>query len=136
MKCYSAPCCPALAATTLVWPMHTRRTYSSFTEKLSNPSNKLQSYVSRSSDPYLNLSIEDHILRKSPPDSTVLFLYVNRPCVVIGRNQNPWTEVNLSILNAATGMKDLKDTEPPGIGVVDLVRRRSGGNAGSLHLHR
>lgn len=103
------------------------RTYTSFTEHLSNPANKLQSYVSRSSDPYLNLSIEDHILRKSPPDSTVLFLYVNRPCVVIGRNQNPWTEVNLSILNAATGTGDLKETEPPGIGAVDIVRRRSGG---------
>ncbi|KAF3007866.1 Biotin/lipoate A/B protein ligase [Curvularia kusanoi] len=106
---------------------HARRAYSSFTENLSNPANKLQSYISRSSDPYLNLSIEDHILRKSPPDSTVLFLYVNRPCVVIGRNQNPWSEVNLGILNAAGGVKELKDTEPPGIGAVDLVRRRSGG---------
>lgn len=106
---------------------HARRAYTSFTENLSNPANKLQSYISSSSDPYLNLSIEDHILRKSPPDSTVLFLYVNRPCVVIGRNQNPWSEVNLGILNAATGTKELKDTEAPGIGAVDLVRRRSGG---------
>ncbi|KAI4940506.1 hypothetical protein J4E86_010886 [Alternaria arbusti] len=108
-------------------PQQTVRTYSSFTEKLADPANKLQSYVSRSSDPYLNLSIEDHILRKSPADSTVLFLYVNRPCVVIGRNQNPWTEVNLDILNAARGPHDAKDSEPPGIGTVDLVRRRSGG---------
>jgi lipoate-protein ligase A len=52
---------------------------------------------------------------------------VNRPCVVIGRNQNPWTEVNLGILNAARGTHDAKDSEPPGIGTVDLVRRRSGG---------
>jgi lipoate-protein ligase A len=103
------------------------RNYSSFTEKLADPANKLQSYVSRSSDPYLNLSIEDHILRKSPADSTVLFLYVNRPCVVIGRNQNPWTEVNLGILNAARETHGAKDSEPPGIGAVDLVRRRSGG---------
>ncbi len=103
------------------------RNYSSFTEKLADPANKLQSYVSRSGDPYLNLSIEDHILRKSPADSTVLFLYVNRPCVVIGRNQNPWTEVNLGILDAARGAHDAKDSEPPAIGTVDLVRRRSGG---------
>jgi lipoate-protein ligase A len=103
------------------------RNYSSFTEKLADPANTLQSYISSSSDPYLNLSIEDHILRKSPADSTILFLYVNRPCVVIGRNQNPWTEVNLGILNAARGKHDLKDSEPPGIGTVDLVRRRSGG---------
>lgn len=103
------------------------RSCSSFTEKLADPTNKLQSYVSCSDDPYLNLSIEDHILRKSPADSTILFLYVNRPCVVIGRNQNPWTEVNLGILNAARGTHDAKDSEPPGIGTVDLVRRRSGG---------
>ncbi|KAJ4994212.1 lipoate-protein ligase a [Stagonosporopsis vannaccii] len=114
-------------APSLQWSLHARRTYSSFTENLSNPSNKLQSYVSRSNDPYLNLSIEDHILRKSPPDSTILFLYVNRPCVVIGRNQNPWSEVNLGILDAATSTTELKDTEPPGIGAVDIVRRRSGG---------
>jgi lipoate-protein ligase A len=104
-----------------------RRNYSSFTERLADPAHKLQSYVSSSSDPYLNLSVEDHILRKSPADSTILFLYVNRPCVVIGRNQNPWTEVNLGILNAARGAHDPKDSESPGIGTVDLVRRRSGG---------
>jgi lipoate-protein ligase A len=104
-----------------------RCSYSTFTDSLANPANKLQSYLSTSSDPYLNLSIEDHILRKSPPDSTVLFLYVNRPCVVIGRNQNPWSEVNLGILHAARATRDPKDSEPPGIGTVDLVRRRSGG---------
>jgi lipoate-protein ligase A len=126
-QCRSASRRPVSTATTSAWRTHARRPYSLFTENLSNPAHKLQSYVSRSSDPYLNLSIEDHILRKSPPDSTVLFLYVNRPCVVIGRNQNPWTEVNLGILNAATDSKELKDTEPPGIGAVDIVRRRSGG---------
>jgi lipoate-protein ligase A len=103
------------------------RGFASFTETLSDPSNKLQSYLSTSNDPFLNLSIEDHILRKSPPDSTVLFLYVNRPCVVIGRNQNPWTEVNLGILDAARHHANDIETEPPGIGAVDLVRRRSGG---------
>jgi lipoate-protein ligase A len=103
------------------------RSFASFTDTLSDPKNKLQSYLSTSSDPYLNLSIEDHILRKSPPDSTVLFLYVNRPCVVIGRNQNPWTEVNLGILDAARHRTGDVETEPPGIGAVDLVRRRSGG---------
>jgi lipoate-protein ligase A len=105
-----------------------RRALSSFSEKLADPANKVQSYISRSRDPYLNLSIEDHMLRTSPPDSTVLFLYTNRPCVVIGRNQNPWTEVNLGILHAARdGKQAPKDTEPPAIGDVDLVRRRSGG---------
>lgn len=105
-----------------------RRACMSFAEQLSNPANRVQSYISRSSDPFVNLSIEDYILRTSAPDSTILFLYTNRPCVVIGRNQNPWSEVNLRILQAAKrpGHK-LKDTEPPAIGDVDLVRRRSGG---------
>jgi lipoate-protein ligase A len=106
-----------------------RRAFSSFSETLASPTNLVQSYVSRSSDPYLNLAIEDHILKTSPPNSAVLFLYTNRPCVVIGRNQNPWHEVNLGILNAATQAKGPRprDTEPPGIGDVQLVRRRSGG---------
>ncbi|KAF1942378.1 hypothetical protein EJ02DRAFT_345734 [Clathrospora elynae] len=117
----------AFAARRSFLPRSAGRSYSSFTEKLADAANKLQSYISSSNDPYLNLSIEDHILRKSPADSTVLFLYVNRPCVVIGRNQNPWTEVNLGILNAAYGTHKRKDSEPPGVGTVDLVRRRSGG---------
>ncbi|KAF2204725.1 hypothetical protein GQ43DRAFT_468850 [Delitschia confertaspora ATCC 74209] len=103
-----------------------RRTFSSFSETLADQANKVQRYISHSNDPYLNLTIEDHILRNSPPDAAVLFLYTNRPCVVIGRNQNPWLEVNLSILNPAK-TQQAKDTEPPAIGSVDLVRRRSGG---------
>ncbi|KAJ4294566.1 hypothetical protein N0V90_008257 [Kalmusia sp. IMI 367209] len=107
-----------------------RRAYSSFAETLANPANRVQSYLSRSRDPFVNLSIEDYILRASPPDSTVLFLYTNRPCVVIGRNQNPWSEVNLGILQAGTCQGTAaKDTEPPAIGDVELVRRRSGGGA-------
>ncbi|KAH6662734.1 hypothetical protein B0J14DRAFT_285293 [Halenospora varia] len=80
----------------------------------SNPAKKTQIYLSRSKDPYLNLSIEHYLLQKSPPESTILFLYTNRPSVILGRNQNPWTEVNLQLLRASP----LKP---------DLVRRRSGG---------
>ncbi|KAK3490500.1 uncharacterized protein B0T23DRAFT_163163 [Neurospora hispaniola] len=74
---------------------------------------KVQVYQSTSKDPYLNLSIEHHLLQHSHPDSYVLFLYINDPCVVIGRNQNPWLEVNLPALQEAEDIK--------------LVRRRSGG---------
>ncbi|CAD0089462.1 unnamed protein product, partial [Aureobasidium mustum] len=90
----------------------------------------VQSYISRSSDPYINLSIEHYLLQKSHPDSSILFLYVNRPSVIIGRNQNPWLEVNLGLLNAAqtdAGSPSRIENEPPGLGDVDLVRRRSGG---------
>ncbi|KAJ9663945.1 hypothetical protein H2201_005427 [Coniosporium apollinis] len=102
------------------------RRYSTWTEAVANPQNKVQSYISRSRDPYLNLSLEHHLLQKSSPDSTILFLYTNRPCVVIGRNQNPWLEVNLALLQAAKDSPG-KPTEPPALGSVDLVRRRSGG---------
>jgi lipoate---protein ligase len=83
---------------------------------------KTQVYISRTLDPYLNLSIEHFLLQKSTPGSTILFLYTNRPCIVIGRNQNPWVEVNLDLLN----------NRPKGLGTPDfksisLVRRRSGG---------
>ncbi|KXT04223.1 hypothetical protein AC578_83 [Pseudocercospora eumusae] len=103
-------------------PLATTRCLSqSALHRLSRP---LQTYISASRDPYLNLSIEHHLLQKSPPDSAVLFLYVNRPSIIIGRNQNPWLEVNLPLLQA--GRQGLP-TEPSGIGAVDLVRRRSGG---------
>ncbi|KAI9852859.1 MAG: Biotin/lipoate A/B protein ligase [Thelocarpon superellum] len=97
----------------------------SIAERCARPASQWQVYISRSTDPYLNLSIEHYLLQKTPPASTVLFLYTNRPCVVIGRNQNPWVEVNLPLLNA--GSARAVDTEPGGIGKVLLVRRRSGG---------
>ena len=102
------------------------RAFSLWAEKLADPANKVQSYISRNTNPYLNLSIEEHILRTSPADSHVLFLYVNRPCVVIGRNQNPWLEVNLALLDGETRTTDAASAA---VGNVDLVRRRSGGGA-------
>lgn len=93
-----------------------RRFYTSdvFRSRLETP---VQQYVSSSTDPYLNLSIEHHLLQQSSVDSVILFLYVNHPSVVIGRNQNPWYEVNLPLLSARSS----------GTGEIDLVRRRSGG---------
>ena len=90
---------------------------------------KYQIYVSSSHDPYLNLSVEHHLLQNSPPSSTILFLYINRPCVVIGRNQNPWLEINLGALKPdRTDPEHLLSAKCGGTGsTVDLVRRRSGG---------
>ncbi|KAH6679911.1 hypothetical protein F5X68DRAFT_33125 [Plectosphaerella plurivora] len=96
----------------------------------SSASAKTQVYVSRSRDPYLNLSIEHHLLQKTPSDSTVLFLYTNRPCVVIGRNQNPWLEVNLPLLNSLARKTADETNDGPSSSFdsgVELVRRRSGG---------
>src|SRR4051812_16437175 len=75
------------------------------TEAIRDPTNTVQVYVSRVTDPYLNLAFEDHIFRNFDPASTrVLLLYVNRPCIVIGRNQNPWLEANIPLLRQ--GLRD------------------------------
>ncbi|KAK0317335.1 hypothetical protein LTR82_011658 [Friedmanniomyces endolithicus] len=99
-----------------------RRLSQSALDRLAQP---VQSYISTSRDPYLNLSVEHYLLQKSAPESTILLLYVNRPSIVIGRNQNPWLEVNLALLNPS--QQSQPETESPGLGNVDLVRRRSGG---------
>ena len=91
-----------------------------------------QIYISRSVDPFLNLSIEHYLLQKSPPHSTVLFLYVNSPCVVIGRNQNPWLEANLRLLRQPLAQGDTSPVHEESKRLpetVQLVRRRSGGGA-------
>ncbi|PNY27324.1 lipoate-protein ligase A [Tolypocladium capitatum] len=94
------------------------------TEAASHHANKTQVYVSRSRDPLLNLSVEHHLLQITPPESTVLLLYVNAPCVVFGRNQNPWLEANLPRLaRIARRPGSVGWTDEP----VRLVRRRSGG---------
>lgn len=96
------------------------------------PSSRVQIYTSRSHNPFLNLSAEHFLLQNSHPDSTILFLYTNDPCVVIGRNQNPWLEVNLGLLK--TFAAAIQDTTTTSYGSnttspVALVRRRSGGGA-------
>ncbi|KAI0397168.1 hypothetical protein F5Y17DRAFT_13057 [Xylariaceae sp. FL0594] len=122
-----------------------RRLFSA--QAVSEPSNLVQVYISRSTDPYLNLSVEHFLLQKSRPQSVVLFLYTNRPCIVIGRNQNPWVEVNLGLVNqpgilerlrtqrdgervvgnAAPGPRELDVGGSGDDGDILLVRRRSGG---------
>jgi lipoate-protein ligase A len=63
-------------------------------------------------DPYENLAREEVWLDRLEPGTSALFLYVNRPCVVLGRHQNPLREVRL-------GEAARRD--------VPVVRRASGG---------
>lgn len=106
---------------------------SSWHAQTSEPASRVQVYTSHSRDPYLNLSAEHFLLQNSHPESTVLFLYTNDPCIVIGRNQNPWLEVNLGLLRgfrARTGASGGGgDDDGSRAGSVSLVRRRSGGGA-------
>lgn len=103
-----------------------RRSFNDFAQSVTRPRNTHQVYVSRSLDPYVNLSLEHFLLQKTPAESTILFLYTNRPCIVLGRNQNPWLEVNLGLLRSR-GSKEESLGETNTVGDVHLVRRRSGG---------
>jgi lipoate---protein ligase len=68
-------------------------------------------FVSPFRNPFINLALEDYFLRGGA-DLPLAFFYVNRPCVVLGRFQNPWLECHLPYLVE-------KD--------IWLVRRQSGG---------
>jgi lipoate-protein ligase A len=70
--------------------------------------------ISHSTDGWRNLAQDEYLLNTLPQDALALFFYVNARAVIIGRNQNPWAECNLSAMQ--------KDQ-------VQLVRRVSGGGA-------
>lgn len=71
-------------------------------------------YISTSTDPCVNLALEEMLFEKVTDDLKVLFLWQNEKTVVIGQNQNPWKECNLDYLKKIGGT---------------LVRRKSGGGA-------
>jgi lipoate-protein ligase A len=47
------------------------------------------------SDPHVNLAIEEYALRHLDPDRKYFLMYVNRPSVIVGRHQNILEEVSL-----------------------------------------
>ena len=49
-------------------------------------------------DPHLNLAIEETLLRQAP-EKPVLFLWRSLPAAIIGKNQNPWKECDLEVMN-------------------------------------
>lgn len=72
-----------------------------------------QVYISQSTDVFTNLALEDWLYRKHDFDhKSLLLLWQNDPCVVIGRHQNPWVETNVPFLRES---------------YTKLARRNSGG---------
>ena len=65
-------------------------------------------------DPTINLAIEEFAVRHLPADEPILLFYINKPSIIIGRNQNTIEEINTNYV------------EDKGIKVV---RRLSGGGA-------
>ena len=64
--------------------------------------------------PYTNLAIENDLINGNFEKSNHLFFYRNDPCIVMGRFQVPWREVNMpKFLDSSLNLK--------------MVRRRSGG---------
>lgn len=64
-------------------------------------------------DPRINLAIEEYALKHLNIDETYLLFYINRPSIIIGRNQNTIEEINADYVE--------------GNGIT-VVRRLSGGS--------
>lgn len=75
---------------------------------------KLKVFLTDGYNPHLNLATEEWIFHNLDATDQILFLWRNEETVVIGRNQNPWSECNLA------AMKENR---------VHLARRNTGGGA-------
>lgn len=71
-------------------------------------------YQSLGGSIYAHLAEEELLMRAVAADELIVYLWCNAPCVVIGQNQNPWRECNLTAMEAAH---------------VQLARRKTGGGA-------
>jgi lipoate-protein ligase A len=67
---------------------------------------------SQSLDVYRNLAIEEYLMEHAVDHGPVLFLWQSRDAVVVGKNQNPWKECRLNLMQAEE---------------IPLARRISGG---------
>ena len=73
---------------------------------------------SESDCPYTHLAIENELLQGHFEGESHLFIYRNRPSLVMGRFQVPWREISFVRLHEVEKLLGEK---------VNLVRRRSGG---------
>jgi len=71
-------------------------------------------YVSGERDGWRNLAVDEWLLDHLRPEDRILYFYVNENAVIIGKNQNPWKECNLTAMESDR---------------VQLVRRITGGGA-------
>lgn len=74
----------------------------------------LRVVVGNQFNPYLNLAVESALTDDVLPDTMTMFLWKNSQTVVIGVNQNPYSECNVELLQSEGG---------------HVSRRRTGGGA-------
>ncbi|MEJ7447630.1 lipoate--protein ligase [Staphylococcus epidermidis] len=65
-------------------------------------------------DPSLNLAMEEYVLKNLPSEESYFLFYINRPSIIVGKNQNTIEEVNQAYIDKHQ---------------IDVVRRISGGGA-------
>lgn len=70
--------------------------------------------ISNQSNPYLNIAVENYLLSLPSDGDITMYLWQNRRTVVIGQNQNPYSECNVEQLESDGGY---------------LMRRKTGGGA-------
>ncbi|XP_074649171.1 lipoyl amidotransferase LIPT1, mitochondrial-like [Tubulanus polymorphus] len=71
-------------------------------------------FIFESTNVFANLAIEHWLYENSLSEDNVLLLWRNKPCVVIGRHQNPWVECDLNFARWNN---------------ISIARRQSGGGA-------
>lgn len=74
----------------------------------------LQIIIGNQYNPYINLAVESKLLDNYLPNTITMFLWKNSNTVVIGTNQNPYSECDIDALNSEGGL---------------VARRRTGGGA-------
>lgn len=75
---------------------------------------KLQIVISNQTNPYKNIAVENYLLSLAESEVITMYLWKNHKTVVIGQNQNPFSECNVSSLLQDKGY---------------LMRRKTGGGA-------
>lgn len=56
-------------------------------------------YVSKSNNPYFNIALENHLMFNHGEDIS-LYLWQNKSCAIMGRNQNIYSECDIDYLNS------------------------------------
>jgi lipoate-protein ligase A len=66
------------------------------TDKTAPPARRARILRSVETDPVINLAIEEALYRNRKDHEILVLFYRNTPSIIIGRNQNPWSECDVS----------------------------------------